>query len=70
MNEEKINDLAKQCRAGAAKTTLDFLYNDWERRHVVGLSERIDERCKKEGRDTFTIKMLREEKAKMYRGEQ
>ena len=37
-------------------------------RHVVELSERIRKRCLKEGKDTFTIKMLKEEKCKMYEG--
>lgn len=42
---------------------------DWLTRYVVGLSERIRKRCEQEGRSTFTMKMLREEKRKMYEGE-
>ena len=45
-------------------------HEDLERHLVVTLSDRIDERCKKEGKDTFTFKMLREEKTKMYKGKQ
>lgn len=46
----------------------DGLNWSMEHRHVIELSKRIEAKCKKEGRDTFTFRELKEESIKMYEG--